>query len=448
MIEARVPWTLEGPSDSITFNTPGSPWVLTEKPRTAVDDRRDVYDYPLDDGSYVGDAYAGARMWSLKGMLAAASHAERNTELQRMQALLNSLRRADGLLKWEPDGFPAVQSTVRRMGSLDYSGGANKHVPIAFNLIAGDPRVYSQAETVSSVAPATASLGSELLSANAQGLETSIADWVSTSPSYLALAQGATAQAGTKSLQMSWQVGFGTFAGYAQLVSGISCSPGTVYRLEFYIRTPRPTSEVSAIQSQAQISFFNSGGSLIGAGSVVTNGNTTLVPNTWQLVTYEITAPAGAATMKPSVGFSVTGGISGSASFPSVYAFVDAVSLKAVTYSSSLTVDNDGDAETNPVLLITGPAGNPVVANTTRGQSLPLDATVAAGGANAVTIDSAAREIWIGPTLSTASNLYGAKGARDPFIQIQPGSNVLTFSASGTSGDSLLTITIRDAWMP
>lgn len=431
MIEARVPHTLEGPNDSITFND-GGPWILTEKPRTTVDDRREVYDYPLDDGALVGDAYAGARMWALKGRLRATSHEERNTELQRMQALLNSLRRADGLWKWEPTGFPAVQSTVRRMGSLDYSGGANLHVPIAFNLIAGDPRVYSQTEHTDSAGASTISYGSNLLTTNQSGLETNTAGWEAANAHNAITRSTTIAQAGSASLRLERAASTPSYLS-ARTSGTIAVTAGDLLAVDAYFR--------SAFAGNSYIGFqFLDASDQPVSGPLLEQAT---AADTWTQNATTVVVPTGATKCWVIVAYGKTPLAAFAAS---QYVYVDTIRLRVATYSAALDVTNDGDADTNPVLRILGPSTGPLLSNTTNSQDLDLDVDL--GSSDELIVDSRAREIYIAPTLTIASNRYGSKPATDPFLTMPPGTSSFTLAGPGADGSTDLEVAWRDAWMP
>lgn len=105
---------------------------------------REVVRYPSKDVSHVGDGYDTARILTLTGVLESFTPAEYIPERQRIRGMLNSLKRADGLLSWTPFGMDPVQMVVRRhakplISAKPESGG------MVLSLIAGDPRVYSQA---------------------------------------------------------------------------------------------------------------------------------------------------------------------------------------------------------------------------------------------------------------------------------------------------------------
>jgi hypothetical protein len=431
MIEAKATWTLEGPDDSIDFS-PTSEFVLTEKPRTAVDDRRDTYDYPLDDGAYVGDAYAGARMWSLRGILRESTHSARNVSMQRLTALLNSLRREDGLLKWEAEGFPAVQSTVRRMGSVDFSGGAGLHVPFTFGLIAGDPRVYSQTENTEVVSPTSATVGANLLTANQAGIETSTEGWQLRDGSASLTRSNTFAQAGSWSLRMTVvgeqnQVAASTTPG----TGGVAVTPGWQYTGRAYVR-----STINARRVDLTLIWYNA------AGAVLSTDYATSVASSssWELKIVTATAPANAAYVALDVALISTPLLDNES------LYIDTVTVARVTYSGSVDAINAGDAVTPPRYVIDGPADDPLVENTTTLDALQLDTTVDA--LSSVTVDTGAREIYSGAALSSVSNLYDAKPASDPFPLLLPGTNAINLSASGTTGATQMVVYWRDAWMP
>jgi hypothetical protein len=434
MIEAQATWTLEGPDDSIDFS-PTSEYVLIEKPRTAVDDRRDTYDYPLDDGSYVGDAYAGARVWTLRGMLRESSHSARNVSMQRLNALLNSLRRADGLLKWEADGFPAVQSTVRRAGSVDWSGGRGLHLPFTFGLIAGDPRVYSQELHTSSVAAGSESLGSNLLSANASGLETSAADWTAGANTTLTRSN-TMAQAGSWSLRMERTSGSPNTIS-AQHASNVAVTPGNVIRVGVYLRKGTTAGFVFA---SVGLNYYNASGVYLSTDDHLESG-TQVATGAWNQYSEVFTVPSGAAFARPRINLSQDLPFAAGE-----YVYADTITMQVATYSSAMSPVNAGDATTNVLYEVTGPVLDPAIANSTREESMTLDVNLASGGIfSTLAVDTAARTIVYGD----GSNLYSAKAASDPFPILDPGANSIVFtSGGGTSGATLLEMSWRDAWMP
>lgn len=436
MIEARVPWTLEGPDDSITFDPydPNTPWMLVEKPRTVVDDRRDVYDYPLDDGSYVGDAYAGHRLWQLSARLRASSHEERNEELQRLAALLNSIRRTDGLLKWEPTGFPAVQATVRRNGPVDYSGGNGLHLPVSFGLISGDPRVYSQTLNEETVAPGTPSYGANLLTTNQSDIETNTAGWTAGTNTTLSRVTSPTAHGGTGSMRVQKNFTLPPSA-TAILDPRVATTAGLTYTLGFWTRTSS-----SNVRVAVRVLSYDGSGVLVGEADLYPYIYTYLTVDTWTEFASDFVPPTGTVTSSVEVSFGGDGFVG------STVSVIDDISVKLKTYSSSTSVVNAGDAVSAPVVLIDGPITSPVLSETGSPSSMTLDTTIADG--ETATVDAGARSIYSGAVLSSASNLYSVKSATESFPVVVTGASDFSLSGSSTSGATLLTVRWRDAWMP
>lgn len=139
--------TLTTPLGTLEFDR----WSMT-KPhafiQTVTDDitsEREVVAYPEQDLAYVGDQYDSARVLTLIGMMRADTVAQYIAERQRIKGWVNQLRRADGLLQWTPPGMEPMQMVVRRHEAPQISAKATSR-GMLISLIAGDPRVYAQAE--------------------------------------------------------------------------------------------------------------------------------------------------------------------------------------------------------------------------------------------------------------------------------------------------------------
>jgi hypothetical protein len=134
------------PLGTYTFDRnadPTTPRAYVTDPTDDVALDREVVRYPSQDLSYVGDGYDNARILTLVGVLEAASPELYMPERQRIKGMVNSLRRADGLLMWTPFGMDPVQAVVRRHERPEIS--AKPEVGgMVLSLIAGDPRIYSQ----------------------------------------------------------------------------------------------------------------------------------------------------------------------------------------------------------------------------------------------------------------------------------------------------------------
>jgi hypothetical protein len=131
---------------------PAQPRAYVTDPSDDVSLDREVVRYPSQDFSYVGDGYDSARILTLVGVLEAATPELYMPERQLIRGLVNSIRRADGLLQWTPFGMDPVQMVVRRHERPEIS--AKPEVGgMVLSLIAGDPRIYSQALVETEIGP-------------------------------------------------------------------------------------------------------------------------------------------------------------------------------------------------------------------------------------------------------------------------------------------------------
>jgi hypothetical protein len=141
-------WTIEGADGTtVTFND-GGPWRLEEV--TGFDSpnvRQDVEDLPEADGAVAGDFFFGSRPVTMRGHIAAATAAERNSAVVGLQRALRGLR-SDVTLKSQPSGLPAMQAAAR-LDNVRVTGGYVKEFLIA--LVCADPLVYSQTVETQSV---------------------------------------------------------------------------------------------------------------------------------------------------------------------------------------------------------------------------------------------------------------------------------------------------------
>lgn len=170
------------------------------------------------DGDVIYPSYRRGRYPVLRGQVvpSGASSAQattsRDTLIRALLAALDSIRGADGTLKWTPSatGAAARQLTVRAWQEPQVSGGWLKE--FQFGLAAGDPTVVAQTEQ---------STDSSLLNA-AAGAET----WT--------LGTGAAAKAwtlGTSGAAKDWSLGLGTTSGVATVTNGGDADAWPVFRI-------------------------------------------------------------------------------------------------------------------------------------------------------------------------------------------------------------------------
>ncbi|WP_405204424.1 phage tail family protein [[Kitasatospora] papulosa] len=108
--------------------------------------------------------------------------------------------------------------------------------------------------------------------------------------------------------------------------------------------------------------------------------------------------------------------------------------------TGSLSVSNDGDAETHPTIEFRGPVTRPALTNLATGDVLEYDLPLAAG--DVLTVDTRAGTVVLN---STASRIYTATSRSVPeqtFV-ITPGTTDLTFRAAPGSSDPAASATVR-----
>lgn len=130
---------------------------------------------------------------------------------------------------------------------------------------------------------------------------------------------------------------------------------------------------------------------------------------------------------------------------PLIYSQALNVGQALVTGSgaTALSVTNAGTKTTWPVITLTGPITNPVIANTTTGQSITLAYDLTAG--HTLTIDTNPRRRRI--ILDAATNAYSAYTfAVSSWWGLAPGVNALTITPSASASPAQIAVQWRDAW--
>ena len=151
MWESQAAWTLATPLGSYTFSpqriASGEAWAhFTEVDGSDMAVVRNIDKVSGDDGARIGDGYGEQRVLSMTGKCRALTQGALQREAQEIRGLVNSLLRADGTLTWWPSGFPPLQiDRVRRFDKPDVDRGRGLAKDMLLSLVAGDPRVYTQA---------------------------------------------------------------------------------------------------------------------------------------------------------------------------------------------------------------------------------------------------------------------------------------------------------------
>ncbi|SDJ74413.1 phage distal tail protein [Streptomyces indicus] len=109
----------------------------------------------------------------------------------------------------------------------------------------------------------------------------------------------------------------------------------------------------------------------------------------------------------------------------------------------AVLIDNTGDADTHPVLAITGPVTHPTVTNQATGATFEYDITLAA--TDRLVIDTQAGTVTLN---DTAPRLYTATARSTPeqAFTLPPGDSLLTFRAAEFNPNGALTVLWRSAY--
>ena len=109
----------------------------------------------------------------------------------------------------------------------------------------------------------------------------------------------------------------------------------------------------------------------------------------------------------------------------------------------AVTVDNDGDDDAFPVWTITGPATAISLTNVTTGESLVLAHTITVG--DTVVIDT--RERQQTALLNGVTNLWGDITDASTMWALQPGTNDLTLTVTGSTSNTRVRMTYQPRYL-
>ncbi len=152
---------------------------------------------------------------------------------------------------------------------------------------------------------------------------------------------------------------------------------------------------------------------------------------TWQEVIVDLQAPDpcwydAEATERTLAG--LTGGLAFPAFFPAHFA----------TQGSTMTITNEGDIDAPIQITIPGPCTNPVIENLTTDEEIALEMEIEGG--ESIIIDTTYGNLLCRKQAAngTQTNAMQYLSATSTFWQLQPGENVITYSA--TSGSAAVTL--------
>lgn len=110
-----------------------------------------------------------------------------------------------------------------------------------------------------------------------------------------------------------------------------------------------------------------------------------------------------------------------------------------IAVSATVTFANNGDANTYPVFTFNGPLTNPIITNTTTGETFKLDETILSS--HSVVVDMQNKTIIRDGTI----NDMAAFDVANTWLSLVPGNNSISLTDSSGAGN--VSGTYRDAWI-
>lgn len=118
------------------------------------------------------------------------------------------------------------------------------------------------------------------------------------------------------------------------------------------------------------------------------------------------------------------------------------IKLSAGGISSGFTVQNQGQADTWPQWVITGPGTNPVLTNSTTGEVLTIAITLTAG--QVLTIDTNPDVLSV--TREDGSNQWATISSASVLWALKTGANAIALAMTGTTTASSLQLMYKNRW--
>jgi hypothetical protein len=149
-MEYGIPYSLVTPSGTLTFNpSPSNQDGLYLSDVQGLDGgevRLQTTPLPQRDGAYVFDSYRGALYPTLTGFIRAGTTSARTTFMDSLKGLTDSIRAADGTLKFTPSGQSQRQlAAVRLAAPVQIGNGSGILKTFQLQLVAGNPLVTAVA---------------------------------------------------------------------------------------------------------------------------------------------------------------------------------------------------------------------------------------------------------------------------------------------------------------
>lgn len=428
--EYGAKYTLTGPDGTVAvFNDSASPnFVGILSPESSGLDSADVRESAVDaveeDGGVHGNFYYGRRPVVLQGTIIATSAEDRNKKAAKIQGASNAMR-GDATLKWTPVGGEELELKLRRQQPVRFTKGFVKEFQIP--LVSSDAEIFSAVATTASATVLATS--STKLAGEGVNLEPGSTNWenltriTANDGSY---AQAAlTAKGDSKYLQAKK---FGFAIPTTAIITKIKASMRKNATEEPIIKD-KFVQLIKAGVIQAENKAVGTSWP-VGVGGEVSN--------------YEFTPGSyTAADINNSnfgFGVSITHLIGESTT---VKGGIDYMQIEVgFTEYPTIEFNNQGTAESFPVVKITGPITNPGIRNTQTGEQVFLNYKLLAG--HTLTIDYNNRTV-----LDNEVNVYSAINfLNTAWNGFKPGKGKLELwtGTEITVGVTKLEVEYRSAW--
>jgi hypothetical protein len=146
----------------------------------------------------------------------------------------------------------------------------------------------------------------------------------------------------------------------------------------------------------------------------------------------------GGVQIPASVPMSIPSASAGGTDFPLTLPVV----FGSVSSQGATGVNNEGDIETWPTIVINGPVNRPKITNRTTGEKIELEINLPSTSDSCIiTYDQDSVDIT-----AQNQNVYGKLTSDSKLFKIQPGDNDITFTGTSVGTGAQARINYRDAW--
>lgn len=440
-VEYGAKFTLTGPDGTkVVFNDSTDPnyvgiLSMESSGLDSADVREDAAEAIEADGGIHGNFFYGRRPVVLQGTIIASSAAQRNERAGKLLRATNAMR-ADAVLKWTPVGGAEVELKLRRQQPARITGGFVKSFQIA--MVSADARILSTASHASSVTSlasgptATKNASTSYVFGEKSGEG---GNWANIGNIFTSNNAYATVSGFEGESQWLVASGFGfsipTTATVTKIAVFIERKGSNIFDSRLRLFPEKEKSEGETI---------NVDGPVWPASDTVREYIGTLgsFPN-WE-------APGVTATKVNGANFGVGLKVIVGPEFAAMYSgSVDLIQMK-VYYENApmeLTINNSiGNTAAYPVVKLTGPGNIWTLKNATTGQTMVIEANLAAGHVMEINFKNHT-------ITDNGVNIYGKLNfTSSNWWLLEPGSNKITCAVSELATTSTkMEVEYRDTWL-